>query len=193
MTIRKIGFAACTCLCAGIAAIGAQEGRPRGGVLFRASFDSFNTAADKAVNPAALSEGIAPDLQFRMYGDTLDGKGNALTLTVPEYVAWPVKGNFRPDRGTISLWVKPCNYTLSDSKLFQPFLQVKAKRYEIILDKYYHWSNEVCLTFVTYTDSGVRVQYLVCARAIWKENEWHKLDVTWDPNHIALYIDGQKP
>lgn len=182
---------ACLPVLFGIAAACGEESRD--GILFRASFDSFNTAADKAVNAAATGEGIAPDLQFRMYGDTPDGKGNALTLTVPEYVAWPVKGNFRPDRGTISLWVKPCNYTLSDSKLFQPFLQVKAKRYEIILDKYYHWSNEVCLTFVTYTDSGVRVQYLVCARAIWKENEWHKLDVTWDPNHIALYIDGREP
>ena len=59
MTIRKIGFAACACLATSIAAIGAQDVRPRDGLLFRASFDSFNTAADKAANAAASGEGIA--------------------------------------------------------------------------------------------------------------------------------------
>ena len=178
---------ACLSVLLGVAIANGEE--PRDGILFRASFDSFSTVADKAVNTAASGEGIASDLQFRMYPDVSGGKGNALTLTVPEYVAWPAAGNIHPDRGTVSLWVKPCNYTLADGKMYQIFFQaVTPGHFEFIIYKYAPWSNSIMVFMRT-----PKERYIVRGAAQWKEGEWHKLDVAWDPNRLSLYIDGREP
>ena len=88
-----------------IVAIAAQQGD----VLFRATFDRFTTRPDMAANVAPQPGGIDSDLQLRMHPDVSGKTGNSLALTIPEYAVWPLEGNFRPDRGTVSFWVKPCN------------------------------------------------------------------------------------
>ena len=164
------------------------EGSAQDGLLFRASFDSYNTAADKAAGSPSACEGIDADLQFRMHPGVMDGKGNALALSVPEYVAWPAAGNIHPDRGTVSLWVRPCNYTLADGKTFQIFFQVEATGFQFYIYKYAPWSNRVMAYMRT-----PKERHIVCGSVSWKEEEWHKLDVAWDPNRLALYIDGRRP
>ena len=84
------------------------------GVLSRADFDRFMTIATDRNGAVEACDGITKDLQLRMHPG-MDDKGNSLTLGTEEWVSWPLKGHVRPDRGTVSFWVKPCNYTIGSS------------------------------------------------------------------------------
>ena len=165
-----------------IVAIAAQQGD----VLFRATFDRFTTRPDMAANVAPQPGGIDSDLQLRMHPDVSGKTGNSLALTIPEYAVWPLEGNFRPDRGTVSFWVKPCNYTLADTRRFQMFFQAQAPGFDFFVYKYYQDANVVLF----YINAGGE-KHEVRAKADWKPGDWHRLDVTWDPNGMAIYADGR--
>ena len=154
--------------------------------LFRATFDGYNTAPDIAADRTKKPGGINPDLQMRMNSGE-QGMGNVLSLTTPEFVSYPIKGNFRPDRGTVSLWVKPCNYTISDAKTFQLFFTAKAPGFELYVYKYTLRPNQVLF----YLRSGDVTKFVI-GNANWKAGDWHKLDAAWDPNGMAIYVDGRR-
>ena len=157
-------------------------------LLFKATFDMWNTAPDVAVEKGVLKEGIDPELQLRMHPDVSDGhSGNALSLTTPEFVSYPLPGNLRPDRGSISFWVKPCNYTLSDNKYFQMFFRAEAPEFALYIYKYYTASGAIMF----YIRTGKRVKTVYALAKNWKEGEWHKLDAVWDPNGMQLFADGR--
>ena len=157
------------------------------GPLFKATFDTWNTAPDVAVEKGVLKEGIDPELQLRMCADVrgADVKGNSLSLTLPEFVAYPCGGNFRPDRGTVLFWVRPMNYTLADSKYYQPYFSVEAQGYQFYIYKYSQ-SPDALLLFMRYKGRN----YTCRAPAKWAREEWHHVAVTWSPNGIAIYLDG---
>ena len=162
-----------------------------GGVLFRADFDHFMTTATDRNGAVEACDGITKDLQLRMHPG-MDDKGNSLTLGTEEWVSWPLKGHVRPNRGTVSFWVKPCNYTIGDAKFFQPYLVMKGKGFSFYIYKYYVWGNRIC-AFYTPDLSQKRQRYYVCGEANWREDEWHRIDFAWDPNGCGLYIDGKEP
>lgn len=154
-------------------------------LLFKATFDGYNTAPDFAVGTKGTPGGIQPDLQMRM----VPGEGamkNVVSLTNPEFISYPLAGNFRPDRGTVSFWTKPCNYTLSDVKTFQMFFTATAPGFEFYVYKYPQRPN-VALFYLRCGE----VSKFVCGQASWRTGDWHKLDVTWDPNAMAIYVDGR--
>lgn len=155
--------------------------------LFKATFDTWNTAPDEAVEKGVLKEGIDPELQLRMCADVRGpgAKGNSLSLTVPEYVAYPCGGNFRPDRGTVLFWVRPMNYTLADSKHFQPYFSVEANGYQFYVYKYHQRPDQLTV-FMRYKGRN----YTCFAPAKWAREQWHHVAVAWDPNGIAIYLDG---
>ena len=161
------------------------------GVLFRADFDSFTTSAVDRNGVVAPCDGIVGDLQLRMHPG-MDGKDNSLTLGTEEWVSWPIKGHARPDRGTISFWVKPCNYTISDAKFFQPYFAMKSGNSSLHIYKYYVWGNRIC-AFYTPDNTQKKQRYYVCGEANWCEDEWHRIDFAWDKNGCGLYIDGKEP
>lgn len=168
---------------------GARRARPQVEPIFKATFDAWNTAPDVAAEKGVLKEGIDPELQLRMCDDVrgADVKGNSLSLTVPEYVAYPCGGNFRPDRGTVSLWVKPMNYTLADSRFFQPYFSVEASGYQFYVYKYHQTPDAITV----YMNNGGK-SYVCRGPAKWKRESWHHVAVAWDPNMIALYLDGKE-
>ena len=158
-----------------------------GALLFRATFDACGTDADFAAGKvSAAPGGIAADLSSRKYPD-VDGKGNALTLTTPEYLAWPAPRNFRPDRGTVSFWVKPVNYSMMDMKNFQIFFQLISPGYEFIVYKFYRRASDLSFRLKI----GKEPANLIIVKALWEPGEWHKVDVTWSPYGMAVYIDGR--
>ena len=154
-------------------------------LLFRATFDGYNTAPEVAADKAKKPRGIDPDLQLRMDSGE-PGMGNVLSLTSPEFVSYPMKGNFRPDRGTVSFWVRPCNYVISDTKTFQMFFSATASEFEFYIYKYTQRPNKILF----YLRSG-DVSKFIAGNANWKAGDWHKLDAAWDPNGMAIYIDGR--
>ena len=154
--------------------------------LFRATFDGYSTAPEIAAAKTAAPGGIAADLQMRMDSGE-QGMGNVLSLTSPEFVSYPMAGNFRPDRGTVSLWVRPCNYTLSDAKNFQMFFTASAPGFDFYVYKYSQRSDKILF----YMRSG-KVSKFVAGDAGWNAGVWHKIDATWDPNEMSIYIDGRR-
>ena len=154
--------------------------------LFRATFDGYSTIPEIAAKTAGKPGGIPIDLQMRMDSGE-QGMGNVLSLTSPEFVSYPMKGNFRPNRGTVSFWVKPCNYTLSDMKTFQMFFTANAPNYEFYVYKYTVRPNQVLF----YLRCGDVTKFVV-GEANWNAGDWHKLDAAWDPNGMAIYVDGRK-
>ncbi len=157
-------------------------------ILFRASFNDCSTAADFAAGKAAAaSGGIAADLSSRKHPDVGGGQGNALTLTTPEYLAWPAPRNFRPDRGTVSFWVKPVNYSMMDMKNFQVFFQVISPGYEFLVYKFWRRASDLSFRLKIGKDPAA----LIVVKVLWNPGEWHKVDVTWSPYGMAVYIDGR--
>lgn len=156
-------------------------------LLFRTTFDGYNTAPEVAVNREMRPGGIEPELQLRMNADVAGPKrGNSLALTTPECVIYPLPGNMRPDRGTVSFWVKPCNYTFADARKFQILFEAKASDFELYVYKYFSRSNELCFYLAIGSEKNS-----VRGRANWREDEWHLVAVTWDSGGMALYIDGR--
>ena len=156
-------------------------------LLFRATFDGFNTSPDFAAGARGTPGGIQPDLQMRMEpGET--AMKNVVSLTNPEFISYQAAGNFRPDRGTVSFWVRPCNYTLSDMTTFQLFFTATAPGFEFYIYKYTQ-RPDVVLFYLRYGE----VSKYVCGNGRWRTGDWHKIDATWDPNSMAIYVDGQRP
>ena len=92
-SLRNAALGACVAFGVGISFGGPTP-------LFRATFDGYSTVADIAAGARETPGGIPPDLQMRMVSG-LPGMGNVLSLTTPECVTYPIRGNFRPDRGTV--------------------------------------------------------------------------------------------
>ena len=176
-SLRNAALGACVALGVGISFGGPTP-------LFRATFDGYSTVADIAAGARETPGGIPPDLQMRMVSG-LPGMGNVLSLTTPECVTYPIRGNFRPERGTVSFWLNPVNYTLSDTKTFQMFFSANAKDYEFYVYKYPKRPNKVLF----YLRCGAVAKF-VCGEVNWRSDAWHKIDVTWDPNEMSLYLDG---
>lgn len=179
--MRRMAIA-CATVALGIRMVAAATGP-----LFKATFDAWNTVPDMAVDKGVLKEGIDPELQLRMCADVrgADVRGNALSLTVPEYVAYPCGGNFRPDRGTVLFWVRPMNYTLSDLKYFQPYFSVESNGYQFYIYKYHQRPDQVTV-YMNYRGRS----YTCFASAKWMREQWHHVAVAWDPNVMVIYIDG---
>jgi len=167
------------------------EGAPAAedsGVLFRATFDGYSTTADVGKSKTTLKGSIPQELQLRMHPDvsSTSSSKNALTLTTPEYVAWPLAGNFSPSRGTVSFWMKPMNYTLASDKYYRVFFEALGPDYEFYVyqGKYY------AKTVTFWMRSGAEVNS-TSAKVDWKPEDWHHVAVTWDPGSMSLYLDGQ--
>ena len=154
-------------------------------LLFKSTFDGYNTAPDFAAGAKDAPGGILPDLQMRMDNGEPAMK-NVVSLTNPEFISYPLDGNFRPDRGTVSFWLKPANYVLTDVNTFQMFFTATAADYEFYVYKFTQRPN-IVLFYLKVGD----VQKFVCGKAAWREGEWHKLDVAWDPNGMSIYVDGR--
>ena len=161
---------------------------PESGLLLHSSFDKFTTAPDYAANPQTAATGIPPELQLRMYKDPAD-KFNAVMLNNKEFIGYTHQDNFNPQCGTISFWVKPVNWRMSDNQYFQTFFEVRSGdcAYRLII----HKVNAAGLLNVALMNNGAK--YFARVKADWKPGEWHKIDLVWNSRGMKLYVDGVPP
>ena len=167
---------------------------PEPGLLFHASFDKFTTTADFAVGSRQPIQESPVDLQLRMNPDVKGGtamEGNSVSLTNPEMLTYPMAGNMRPNRGTVSFWTKMVNHSLANGKYYPVFFQAEMRGFTMLVykygpepDKLLFWMN----VGGSLVGGGQVYQRTVSAR--WREGEWHKVDVTWDNLSMGLYVDG---
>ena len=162
-------------------------------LLFKADFDAWTVTADFAKGKKESTTFKNPSLQLRMW-QGLDGKGNALALEKSEICAYPLKGNFNPKQGTVSLWVAPLNWKPSQPG-FQWFFTASQKDFVMHVYKY-TWAN--CLYFYIESSKFPGNDKRGIAHAFiddkdWGAGVWHKIDAVWDKTGMKLYIDGAIP
>ena len=158
------------------------------GLLLHSSFDKFTTVPDYAANPQTVVSGIPQELQMRMYKDPAN-RHNAVMLNNKEFIGYSHQNNFNPQCGTISFWVKPVNWKMSDNRYFQTFFEVRSGdcAYRLIINKV----NAAGLVNAALMNNGKK--YFARVRADWKPGEWHKIDLVWNSSSMKLYVDGVPP
>lgn len=156
---------------------------PKGPVaLLRASFDqSANADEAKGAKEAKMSQGVK----------LVPGrKGKGLYIAKGERCVYQAKGNFNAEAGAVHFW-----FSSSRDLKFQSNPDDDRYLFCLPIGK----SSMVLI----YIDNGVTpiarlrgedVKKPVSAngpRLAWKKDEWHHVCMTWDMNHLALYLDGK--
>ena len=116
--MKKLFFTLCA-VCVLTAAFSAESD-----VIFDATYDTYNLAADEAAGDKKASKFPEPDLQLRMFPG-VNGKGNSLLIANNERLSYQAKDNFNAPQGTVSLWIQTVNYDLGNGKI-QTFFSVSG-------------------------------------------------------------------
>lgn len=152
--------------------------------IFHASFDGTLTADGPAVEVApAEVAGPEPSFAPGRFGQALvAGAGQPL-------VRYPTAGHLLAMTGTVSLWVKPENWTPGD-EAFHVFFEsggAGGDRDWLIFYKYYQngW------LLLRASDGEGRVGIAKALDLGWQPGEWHHLAATWSPKGLRIYVDGE--
>jgi hypothetical protein len=123
--------------------------------------------------------------------------GNCLLLDNGEKCEYEGEGNLNPAAGTISLWIKPANWSAADNRfvyffVFQGRWKAQPNRaFTLVVDKPDSPGTARALfTLGARRDPDFK-QYQAMGKADWKPNLWNKLDVTWNSRHLAIYVNGR--
>ena len=162
------------------------------GLLFEANFDSYGVDADYSRAADGKCSGFpAPDLQLRMFPGVA-GKGNALNLANSEFCQYKMLGNFDPRQGTVSLWISPQNWKITEEP-WQVFFHAEQKDYKLQIFKV--WPGYIIAQYGYDSAPGKAKPYRGSAQIRvnpeeWSAGRWHKLDYVWNENGNKLYLDG---
>ncbi|MBM3474572.1 MAG: LamG domain-containing protein [Armatimonadetes bacterium] len=155
------------------------------GLLFHAPFDGSLDAYSLggAGNPAQVTGAAQPTFAPGKFGQALLG-GPEQAL-----VHYQTAGNVMPPSGTISLWVKPLNWTLDDGSFhvfFESGTGAGATGW-LILYQFYQGGQ----LLLRYADELQRVGMASAQGLGWQAGDWHHLAGTWSPEAERLYVDGE--
>ncbi|MCK5806182.1 MAG: hypothetical protein KAI66_25345, partial [Lentisphaeria bacterium] len=170
---------ACVCVCA--SALSAQPSTGREAV-FRALFDGQPDAH------VAIGDGTA-----RVYGKVRYVKGirgKAAVLGGRRRIVFQAGANVPDKAGTLSLWVRPLNWTPSTENFvfFLALFLPHEKQYsDLLLYKYCEAPR-----FTAIARNRVSQQNALLNRDIpfWEKDSWHHLVVSWDDKGSRVYLDG---
>jgi len=160
-------------------------GQTEEGLLFRAAFDGSLDAhsLSGAGAPVSVTGTVEPTFAAGRFGQAL--------LCGPEQVLvhYRTFGNAMPPSGTVSLWVKPLNWTPDDGNFHVFFESGSAAGPTgwLILYKYF-MGGQVLLR---YADERQQVGMAGAQGMGWQPGEWHHLAGTWSPEAERLYVDGE--
>lgn len=170
-------------------------------LLFDANYDTYNLTADHAAGGKAASGFPENDLQLRMFPG-IKAKTNSLIIANNERLYYPGQGNLDPEQGTISLWFQMVNYDLGNSALQSFFAAADpipgkgaCGYYFRIIKNGNEWKN--FLIGQTYYKTEAmpkavhRQVHYYLGPGTWKKGTWHHIAMTWNKNHLALYLDGK--
>jgi len=162
------------------ATAGAEEG-----LLFRAAFDGSLDAYSLggAGKPVQVTGAATPTFAPGKFGQAL--------LCGPEQalIHYQTAGNVMPPSGTVSLWVKPLNWTPDDGS-FHVFFESGSGAGPtgwLILYQFYAGGQML----LRYADERQRVGMASAQGLGWQPGEWHHLAGTWSPEAERLYLDGE--
>ncbi|MFH1921746.1 MAG: LamG domain-containing protein, partial [Planctomycetota bacterium] len=157
--------------------------------LLHAPFDG----SDQAVLTTGTAEEVTP--YTSMGGPFVPGvKGQARVLGGQNRCSFFVNDGFFPARGTLSMWVRPEDWTPA-SRHFVFFArlsltEVQREYVRVILYKYWN-TNELAL-LAENTVGEKRHSLIRTPIDSWQQGQWHHLAVTWDEKHYRLYVDGER-
>ncbi len=120
--------------------------------------------------------------------------GQARVLGGMNRLSYYLNEGFFPPQGTLSMWVRPQDWTPAQARHFVFFARLALADLErgyVRLILYKLWdSDEVALlvqnTLVTDQSTLIRVP-----APAWEEGQWHHLAVTWDVARYRLFVDGE--
>jgi hypothetical protein len=161
-------------------------------LLFELRFDSDGARAAKAQGRATPTR--AEPMTSVRRGIGRDG-GFAYRRSRGDVLRYAAKGNIRPLEGTISVWIRPENWGDGVEERFKHILAAnlqlpEGRGLKLLLYKERRKPN---LTFHIAGAAPRSGSWLCRANAtgILLEDRWHRLDVTWHPGRMALYVDGE--
>lgn len=166
----------------------AVRGAP-GELLFRARLDGPSADADFARGNPRSS--LGRPLEGRPgRGD----RGGALVLRDGERCEYEAAGNLDLSSATVSLWVRPETWQDSEGR-YQKFFDVPGvhggRPFDIYVDSPPGPRTARLVMILGYPQTTDYRLYQIHATADWKPGVWHKIDVTWSPSRLAIYVDGQ--
>jgi glycosyl hydrolase family 123/cellulose/xylan binding protein with CBM9 domain/concanavalin A-like lectin/glucanase superfamily protein len=156
----------------------------------------FKVTFDDAYKPhAVFSKGdslcsLQADLGLRGQAGI---KGNCLLLKDGEKCRYKALDNVNPHQGTVSFWIKPQNWDAETKRMIRliNIYQNMPAPFYISLTKAV---NKNSITASISSGNKKRGDHNACylTRSIkWDKKTWHKIDLSWDKNHLALYVDGR--
>jgi len=157
--------------------------------LFVAHFDGSDDAtltidAPETATPFGSMNGpYAPGLQ-----------GRARVLGGMNRLSYFLNEGFFPAEGTLSLWVRPEDWTPDAAEHFVffarlDFTEIQQGYVRMILYKY--WDTDEIAMLVQNTPVTEQATLIRTPVPGWEEGSWHHLAVTWDPETYRLFIDGE--
>ncbi len=168
--------------------ITAAEKKPQ--LTFEATFDKYTANADFAKGNGKSS--LQASLELR---STAGVKNSALLLDPGEVCKYPVKGNLNMKSATVSMWLKPFNWTWTDQRYVYLFTAGSSKprfRFQIYVPGASCGGGGVSVycCFGKRGESSFR-HFSVKGNLKWDKDSWHKLDACWNSKEMKLYIDGK--
>ena len=159
-------------------------------MLLPAAEPTFYCSFDNTVTPAAAAGKKTPKLEVApIYQKGV--KGQALLIGFDEKqvrrgVTYSHEKNLDWEKGTISFWVKPVNWTGRDTGFFSMFFSATAGQNLFYIYKYFTGE-------YLYLLRGAKPNWLftIYRPGEWKKGDWHHVACVWDPVQQAIYIDGQ--
>ena len=159
-------------------------------LLFRVTFDDLT--ANAGVAKGSPTSALARDLGLTAKEGF--NKKSALLLGDGEECGYEVKDNLNLAAGTISFWAKPHNWDDTENR-FQKFFWVHGFEGGVPFGIYIDSPNSgsaarVVLSYRRQGAPGSKL-YQLNGKADWRSGKWHKIDMTWDARHLAIYVNGR--
>lgn len=159
-------------------------------LLFRVTFDDLtaNAQVAKGSPRSTLSRDLGLTAQEGF------NKKTALLLGDGEECAYEIRGNLNLSAGTISFWARPQNWNDSEGR-FKKFFQVSGNENGVPFNMYIDSPNSPGAARIVLAQGAAKQPgsklYQYNGTADWKSGKWHKIDVTWDEKHLAIYVNGR--
>jgi len=158
---------------------------------FAASYDADGNLTDEkgAAVAGKYSQSGEPELVEGKSGKALRTGANA-DKTQGYNIVYP-GSVVNAEAGTVTMWVKPVDWDVTD-KLYHVFFRAQGRKCDLIVYKVP--GHVVRLAVGTAGENGKMVYEQVSENAgNWKRGEWHFVAASWEKGKLTIIIDGRKP
>ena len=107
---------------------------------------------------------------------------------VLRFVEYEAEGNFRPEEGTLALWIQPRDWTGTDFGFRYFFMIMDEAACKFYL---YRYQQDNLLVIA---GNGIENQWGSTGLSTkdWQDGQWLHLAVTWKDRQVTLYVDGKR-